>query len=72
MFSHGRGLAKLALFYGVLLIPVIGPPIVALAAIGLALGRRGPNRALTPKERRLAKARHERKKAEYLAKIGKN
>lgn len=56
MFSHGRSLATLALFYGVLMVPVIGPPIVALAAIGLMLGgtRRGGDRSPATLEDRKA------------------
>jgi hypothetical protein len=68
MFSHGRSLTALVLFFGVLSIPVIGPPIVAAAVIGLALGGRMPSRAITQKEINEAKAHVERRKAEYLAK----
>lgn len=68
MFSHGRSLTTLALFVGVLSIPVVGPPIVALAAIGLALGGAvTKGRALTPKERSEINARVERANAKYRA-----
>ena len=66
MFSHGRSLGKLALFYGVLAIPVIGPPIVALAAIGLMLGGT-TRRQLTDKERANAVKRHNEAAAKYAA-----
>ena len=68
MFSHGRSLTALVIFFAVLSIPVIGPAIVAMAAIGLALGgtvTRG--KPLTQKEINEAKAHIERRKAEYLA-----
>ena len=63
MFSHGRGLTKLGLFYAVLAIPIIGPPIIAAAAIGLMLGGGGPGRELTDQERKLAIERNERRAA---------
>jgi hypothetical protein len=57
----------LILFYAVLLIPVIGPSIIALALIGLALGGTGPGRALTAKERKEAVEASARNNAKYLA-----
>lgn len=68
MFSHGRSLTALVVFFGVLSIPVIGPPIVAAAAVGLALGGLTRGRPITQKEIDEAKAYVARRKAERLAK----
>jgi hypothetical protein len=68
MFSHGRSLTTLIVFFAVLSIPVIGPPIVAMAAIGLALGGRMDTKRITQKEIDKAKAHVARRKAERLAK----
>jgi hypothetical protein len=70
MLSHGRSLTALVIFYAVLSIPVIGPPIMAMVVIGLALGGRvTTGRPLTQKEIDKAKAHVARRKAERLAKL---
>lgn len=70
MFSHGRGLTKLVMFYVLLLLIPGGYWVIALAAIGLMLGGT-TRRELTDKERANAVKRHNEAAARWAAGEGR-